>query len=111
MDLVCERLKVKAYGKLNLMLDIVGKRQDGYHTLNSVMQSVDLYDVLDITLSEGEGVEILCDKEGFPCDESNLIWKAIAAFQKHTGIDYGRKITVKVEKNLPSMAGMGGGMM
>lgn len=109
MDLVCERLKVKAYGKLNLMLDIVGKRQDGYHTLNSVMQSVDLYDVLDITLSEGEGVEILCDKEGFPCDESNLIWKAIAAFQKHTGIDYGRKITVKVEKNLPSMAGMGGG--
>ena len=109
MKTVCDRLKVKAYGKINLMLDIVGKRQDGYHMLNTVMQSVDCYDLLDIELCEGEGIELICDKEGFPLDEKNLIHKAVTAFQKHTGIDYGCKIRVTVEKNLPSMAGMGGG--
>ena len=109
MKTVCDKLRVKAYGKINLMLDIVGKRQDGYHILNTVMQSVDCYDLLEIELTDGEGIELICDKEGFPLDEHNLIYKAITAFQKHTGIDYGKRISVKVEKNLPSMAGMGGG--
>ncbi len=109
MKTVCDRLKVKAYGKINLMLDIVGKRQDGYHILNTVMQSVDCYDILDIELTDGEGVELICDKEGFPTDEQNLIYKAIIAFAKHTGIDYGKHFKITVEKNLPSMAGMGGG--
>lgn len=109
MKTVCDKLRVKAYGKINMMLDIVGKRQDGYHILNTVMQSVDCFDLLEIELTDGEGIELICDKEGFPLDEHNLIHKAITAFQKHTGIDYGKKITVRVEKNLPSMAGMGGG--
>lgn len=51
----CSNLKIKAYGKINLALDIVGKRDDGYHMLNTVMQSVSCFDLLDFTLSEGEG--------------------------------------------------------
>ena len=99
----------KAYGKLNLMLDIVGRRNDGYHLLNTVMQSVSCYDLLEVSLEEGEGIEIQCDKEGFPCDESNLIWKACTAFFTSTKTEPEGKIIIKVQKNLPSMAGMGGG--
>lgn len=106
---VYSNVKVKAYGKINLMLDVVGVRDDGYHMLNTVMQSVDVFDVLDLTLTDGEGFEIKCDREGFPLDKSNLIWKAADAFREHTKTDFGGKLTVTVEKNLPSMAGMGGG--
>ena len=103
-------LKAKAYGKLNLLLDIVGQREDGYHILNTVMQSVSAYDTLELSLEEGEeGFEIICDKQGFPLDSTNLIWKAADVFKERTGIRYGGKLKVKVEKNLPSMAGMGGG--
>lgn len=107
---IYDNITVRAYGKLNLLLDIVGTRSDGYHMLNSVMQSVSLYDTLKISLEEGEeGIEIRCDKEGFPLDESNLIWKAAIAFKEHTNIEFGGKLVVEVEKNLPSQAGMGGG--
>jgi len=106
---IYNNVNVKAFGKLNLMLDVVGVRKDGYHMLNTVMQSVDLFDVLELSLSEGSGFELICDKKDFPLDKSNLIWKAADAFKKHTGTDFGGKLSVKVEKNLPSMAGMGGG--
>ena len=100
---------VKAYGKLNLMLDILGRCSNGYHLLNTVMQSISCYDLLKISLTDGSGIEIKCDKEDFPCDESNLIWKACTAFKESTNIDFGGKLVIEVEKNLPSMAGMGGG--
>ena len=61
-------LKIRAYAKLNLYLDITGKRPDGYHELKTVMQTIDLYDELEFTLSEGSGIEILCDKQGVPTD-------------------------------------------
>ena len=62
----CSNLKIKAYGKINLALDIVGKRDDGYHMLNTVMQSVSCFDLLDFTLSEGEGIELTCKLDSFP---------------------------------------------
>ncbi|WP_295209063.1 4-(cytidine 5'-diphospho)-2-C-methyl-D-erythritol kinase [Ruminococcus sp.] len=105
----CNNLKIKAYGKLNLALDIVGRRDDGYHMLNTIMQSVSCYDLIDITLAEGEGIEIRCDLEFFPTGEDNIMTKAVHAFKAYTGIDYGCKIIFTVEKNLPSQAGMGGG--
>lgn len=100
--------KVVAFGKLNLMLDIVGINADGYHELETVMQSVDVYDTLTLCRNRSGQNEILCDKTGFPCDSTNLIWKAIDAFEKFTGIKTGG-ITASVEKRLPSMAGMAGG--
>lgn len=107
---IYDNITVRAYGKLNLLLDIVGVRDDGYHMLNSVMQSVSVYDTLKFSVEEGEeGIEIRCDKEGFPLDESNLIWKAAEAFKEHTNIEFGGKLVVEVDKQLPSQAGMGGG--
>ena len=103
-----KKITVRAYGKLNLMLDIVGRREDGYHELETVMQSVDIYDTLELWVNGTGENKIICDKPDFPCGETNLIWKAIDAFSKYTGIDT-TGITVRVDKQLPSMAGMAGG--
>lgn len=104
-------IKVKAYGKINLLLDIIGRREDGYHMLNTVMQTVSVYDTLELSLDESadEGIEIICDKEGIPLDSSNLIWRAAELFKEFAHIRFGGKLIVKVEKNLPTQAGMGGG--
>lgn len=99
---------VRAFGKLNLMLDIVGRRSDGYHELETLMQSVSIFDTLELSVNGTGENKISCDKQGFPCDSSNLIWKAVTAFEKHTGLNTGG-ITVTVDKQLPSMAGMAGG--
>lgn len=102
-------LKIKAYGKLNLTLDIAGIRNDGYHLLETVMQSVSVYDLLEFERSSGSGIELICEKEGFPLNEKNLIWKAVDAFFDYCSMKKEDKITVKITKNLPSMAGMAGG--
>ena len=100
--------KVAAFGKLNLMLDIVGINSGGYHELETVMQSVSLFDTLDMQINNTGENKIVCDKAWFPTDSSNLIWKAIEAFEGYTGLKTGG-ITVNVDKRLPSMAGMAGG--
>ncbi len=97
-----------AFGKLNLTLDIVGRNDEGYHELETVMQSVSLFDSLDIQINNTGENKIICDKQGFACDSSNLIWKAIEAFERYTGLKTGG-VTVNVDKRLPSMAGMAGG--
>ncbi len=99
---------VYAFGKLNLMLDIVGINADGYHELETVMQSISIHDTLELQINGSGENRIICDKAGFPCDRTNLIWKAIDAFEKFTERNFGG-ITVKVDKQLPSMAGMAGG--
>ncbi|MBR3665590.1 MAG: 4-(cytidine 5'-diphospho)-2-C-methyl-D-erythritol kinase [Ruminococcus sp.] len=104
-----DNLTVKAYGKLNLYLDVTGKREDGYHLLRSVMQSVSVHDTLSFEISDGEGIELICDAPGFPRDESNLIWKAAELFYKELGTDQNGKLTVTIDKQIPSMAGMAGG--
>ena len=64
-----------AFGKLNLMLDIVGINADGYHELETVMQSVSLFDSLDIQVNGSGENKIVCDKSWFPTGSSNLIWR------------------------------------
>lgn len=103
-----DSITVKAYGKLNLLLDIVGKRPDGYHTLKSVFQSVSVYDTLEIEKTDGEEIVIECDDENVPTDESNLVYKACKRFFEETGTSpFGVKINI--EKRIPAMAGMAGG--
>ncbi len=102
-------VKIKAYGKLNLFLDITGVRDDGYHLLKTVMQSVSVFDLLTFEMSDGSGIELICDYPGFPLDNHNLIWKAIEAFLEFTNTKLDKKITVNIQKNIPSMAGMAGG--
>jgi 4-diphosphocytidyl-2-C-methyl-D-erythritol kinase len=104
-----EAIRIKSYAKLNLFLEITGKREDGYHLLKSVMQSVSLFDILEFYFSEGDGIEIISDKEGIPLDEKNLIWKSIEAFYANAKDAERKKITVKLTKSIPAMAGMAGG--
>ncbi|MBR6044662.1 MAG: 4-(cytidine 5'-diphospho)-2-C-methyl-D-erythritol kinase [Ruminococcus sp.] len=102
-------ITVRAYGKLNLYLDITGIRADGYHDIKSVMQSVSVYDTLNFKLCPGSGIELICDVPGFPTDSSNLICKAANKFFEHSGIIPQHRLRVTVDKKIPSMAGMAGG--
>ena len=103
-----ESVAVKAYGKLNLLLDIVGKRPDGYHTLKSVFQSISVNDIVEVEIHDGEGIIIHCDDENIPTDKSNLAYKACIGFFEYTKIKP-CGVTISIEKNIPSMAGMAGG--
>ena len=97
-----------AYAKLNLTLDVIGKREDGYHDLQSVMQTVSIRDDIEIDVGTGKPWVLSCDKEGIPCDERNLAWKAAEIFANVAKKDLGG-IEIRITKRIPSQAGMGGG--
>ncbi|WP_294343141.1 4-(cytidine 5'-diphospho)-2-C-methyl-D-erythritol kinase [uncultured Clostridium sp.] len=97
---------VKCYGKINLSLDVVGKREDGYHLLEMVMQTVDLYDTITLTKLQS-GIEISCSKPYVPNNEKNIAYKAAELFINTYSIKGGVKI--HIEKNIPVSAGMAGG--
>lgn len=96
---------VYANAKINLSLDVAGKREDGYHDVSMIMQEVDLCDKLVIDQSEGEGIELWCDK--LMCDADNIAYKAAWIYYQKTGIV--RKCSMKLYKNIPVCAGLGGG--
>lgn len=95
-------IEIKANAKLNLYLDITGKLDNGYHTLEMIMQSINLHDTLRIY--EDVGFEVIC--EGIPM-EKNIAYQAGMAFYEETGIM--KTARIEIEKNIPSQAGMGGG--
>ena len=97
-----------AFAKVNLTLDVLGKREDGYHDLKSVMQAISLRDDIEIDVGTGKPWVLRCDKEGIPCDERNLTWKAAKVFQEAFGKDLGG-IEIRITKRIPSEAGLGGG--
>ena len=98
----------KAYAKINLTLDVLGLRDDGYHALKSVMQTVSLCDDIEIDLGTGQPWCLKCDALGVPLDARNLAWKAAKVFFEATGIDPDG-IGIRMEKRIPSQAGLGGG--
>lgn len=100
-------MKMKAYAKINIALDAIGKREDDYHLLRMIMQTVDLYDVIDITKSKGSSISISCNKHYVPTDERNLAYKAAALFKERFNIKEG--INIRIKKNIPVAAGMAGG--
>ena len=97
-----------AFAKLNLTLDVLGKRPDGYHDLCSVMQTVSLRDDIEIDVGTGKDWCLKCDAEGVPCDERNLAWKAAQVFCDTLGKDPDG-LEIRILKRIPSQAGMGGG--
>lgn len=97
-----------AYAKLNLTLDVLGKRADGYHELKMVMQSVSLCDNLTLTLTDGEGIRLVTDWGFLPTDGKNIAVSAANAFSRHTGVDL-NGLTIKLEKHIPVCAGTAGG--
>ena len=99
-------VKIRANAKVNLWLDITGKRPDGYHTLRTVMLSVGIADTVSVARRES-GISVSCNDAGVPTGEQNIAWKAAAAFLTRAGLSGGAEI--KIEKNIPVQAGMGGG--
>ncbi len=101
-------LSAAAHAKLNLSLDVLGRRPDGYHNLEMVMQEISLGDALELELGTGELWRMECSTGEIPCDDTNLCIKAARLFFEKTGIDCGG-LTVRLTKYTPSCAGMGGG--
>ena len=99
-------MKIKAYAKINIALDVVGKREDGYHLLKMIMQTVDLYDVIEITKIDSD-IKLICNKPYVPIDERNLAYKAAKLFKETYNIEDG--VSINLTKNIPVSAGMAGG--
>ena len=103
-----DRVYEKAYGKINLSLDVLGRRANGYHDVSMVMQTVDLYDVITLRkLSDRDGIILTTDVDNIPLDEGNIVYKAIKLVKEEYGIDIG--VSADIKKRLPVAAGMGGG--
>lgn len=100
-------MKKKAYAKINIALDAVGKRDDGYHLLRMIMQTVDLYDEIEVRKGITNNIEITCNKSYVPSDERNLAYKAAKLFMNEFNITDG--VNIHINKNIPVSAGMAGG--
>jgi len=97
---------LKAHAKINLSLDIVGKREDGYHLLEMVMQTVNLHDEIEITIID-EGIHVTCDKDYVPVDERNIAYKAARLLMELKQIEKG--VRIDIIKKIPVAAGLAGG--
>lgn len=97
---------VKAYAKINLFLDITGILPNGYHSLNNIMQQIELHNEVKVTLSEGQGIKITCDNPQIPVGEKNIAYRAAELFLRKTG--HSAAIAIDIKKNIPVMAGLGG---
>lgn len=101
-------MEVRAYAKLNLTLDVISRREDGYHDLRMVMQTVELADTLTLTEEEREGVRISTNLRYLPDDERNLAAIAAKKFWAAHGWN-GKGLAITLQKKIPVCAGMGGG--
>ncbi|MBU3136545.1 4-(cytidine 5'-diphospho)-2-C-methyl-D-erythritol kinase [Clostridium gasigenes] len=100
-------MKVKAYAKVNISLDIIEKRKsDGYHLLRMIMQNIDLYDEIIIE-KQKSGINIKCNKPYVPTDERNLAYRAAKLFKETFNIEEG--VSINIKKNIPVAAGLAGG--
>lgn len=101
-------IKVKAYAKINLMLDIIYKRTDGYHDLFMIMQSIGIYDTVTVSETKSKKITITCNIDDIPLDEHNIAYKAAAEFFSSTAIK-NKGINIDIVKRIPHAAGMAGG--
>ena len=97
----------KAYAKINLGLDVIGKRDDGYHLVKMIMQNVDIYDTLTFEENASGEITLKANSQSIPTDGSNLICKVADQLKKDFGVESGADITL--EKRIPVAAGMAGG--
>ncbi len=97
----------KAYAKINLFLDIIGKREDGYHELISLMQTVDWCDIIKIEKSVSNEIKIYDIMQKTPCGSKNTAYRAAELFLQEWGMQVG--VEIHIEKHIPISAGMAGG--
>lgn len=105
-----KEIKVKAPAKINLTLEVLNRREDGYHDIRSIMQTINLYDYLTFSTEDAEGVQIDLsgNNDEIPYDENNLVHKAIVKFLEAAEIT-NVKVKCYIEKNIPVEAGLAGG--
>lgn len=97
-----------AFAKINLTLDVLGKREDGYHDIQSVAQTISIRDDVEIDIGTGKPWKLLCTDPNIPTDEGNLAWKAAKVYCDTMKKDP-NGIEIRIKKRIPSGAGMGGG--
>lgn len=100
------RIKLRTPGKINWTLEVLGKREDGYHDVRMLMQSVSLFDYIGLS-SKKEGISIVSNSKDIPLDQANIAYKAADLLLSHCNIRAGVKIDI--EKHIPIAAGMAGG--
>ena len=104
------KMKIKAYAKINLFLDVVAKRENGFHDIESVMQTISLADDLDINVEHADNEPTLtveCDSDYAPSGEDNIVYRAARKYLD--AADVKASVRIKLTKNIPSPAGLGGG--
>lgn len=99
-------IRTRSHAKLNLSLEVLGKRADGYHEIRSLMVPIELFDDITMDIVES-GIECVCDNADVPSGEENLAYKAVELFLRESGMKFGVKL--KIAKNIPVGAGLGGG--
>lgn len=100
-------MRLRAYAKINLGLDILGKRPDGYHEVKMIMQTIQMYDLLEIKKKKTPGICLTSNVPYAPADERNLAYKAAKLLMDECGVQEG--LSIKLEKFIPVAAGMAGG--
>ena len=101
-----ERIKLRSYAKVNLGLHILGKREDGFHEIRTVFQTIGLHDTLEIRLTPGQAVSFQCNWAELGSGD-NLVVRAMEAVRRHAGLELG--LEARLEKRIPPGAGLGGG--
>ncbi|MBR1484001.1 MAG: 4-(cytidine 5'-diphospho)-2-C-methyl-D-erythritol kinase [Ruminococcus sp.] len=102
------KIIVKAPAKINLTLEVLGKRPDGYHNISTVMQAVDLYDIVTLTDNDSGKITVSCNYDGVPCDDNNICAKAAYRFFDYCKMDI-KGVHIDIDKTIPTQAGLAGG--
>ena len=100
-------MRLKAMAKINLGLDVLGKREDGYHEVRMIMQTIRMYDILDIRKTKRPGIVLTTNLPFIPTDSRNLVYKAAEMLMEEFEIEEG--LSIKLRKFIPVAAGMAGG--
>lgn len=105
------QIKVKCPAKINLTLEVLNKREDGFHNIQSVMQTIDLFDILTIKVEKSEDFQIKLSgtSDEIPYDEKNLVYKAVELFMRNLLASKNYIVSIHIEKNIPVAAGLAGG--
>ncbi len=102
-----EKMELRALGKINLGLDVLGRRENGYHDVRMVMQTVYLYDLITLKKKEEPGIELTANLSFLPVNENNLAYRAAKLLMDEFGLPGG--LLIRLEKHIPVAAGMAGG--
>lgn len=100
-------LRIPAYAKVNLCLDILGRRADGYHELRTIFQAISLHDTLELTLTRAPGIKLACNDPSLPLGRENLVWRALDLLRRALHLRSG--VHARLHKRIPAGRGLGGG--